>query len=386
MRLLDAIAVVGVVVLYVLAVGRLVGLPYVLVAVDGHSMEPTLHFGDLALLRRVENPLALRPGDIVLVCGGWRSCILHRLVNITDGLVVTKGDANPYPDPPAPLENVRYVYVLRIPREAYLTPLAAYIVYRLYTLLSRLERGPGVSLEAVLALVLAVHAASLFAALALAPTPTARPDPFQQLRPLITLERAGVGVDGTAHIVLRIANFHKPVTVSVDGCLVGAAGLLSECRATAVATGDRVHVYAKPLSLGVYWRAYLEDVRSLRLRFNLTINSIVLRGDTSVTLAWRQPKAGIVEGALLLVNPNPAVNITFHVKVKLFKYKRSPTGVPFLASTETLEYNVTVGPGGSEKLKLPSGWSRASVWVTAPLPGGKTATILARTVVLEGGG
>jgi len=81
----------------------------------GDSMAPGLHPGDLAVVRRQPD---YRPGDIV----AYRSrsldiTILHRIVHIQDGRVVTRGDNNYWLDPDRPsAAELTGRLALRIPR------------------------------------------------------------------------------------------------------------------------------------------------------------------------------------------------------------------------------------------------------------------------------
>jgi len=62
------------------------------------SMEPTFAAGDMILIRRVEDPAALREGDVICYLTGEGVAVTHTIVQVTelDGQVryVTQGDAN----------------------------------------------------------------------------------------------------------------------------------------------------------------------------------------------------------------------------------------------------------------------------------------------------
>jgi len=68
--------------------------------VDGHSMLPTLEGGDLVVIQSV--PISdIRVGDIIVyngLCSASGLSVIHRVVNITYGGLITKGDNNQYPD------------------------------------------------------------------------------------------------------------------------------------------------------------------------------------------------------------------------------------------------------------------------------------------------
>jgi len=62
------------------------------------SMEPTFSTGDMILIRRVDDPAALRQGDVICYLTGEGVAVTHTIVQVTelDGQVryVTQGDAN----------------------------------------------------------------------------------------------------------------------------------------------------------------------------------------------------------------------------------------------------------------------------------------------------
>ncbi len=68
-----------------------------LVVISG-SMEPTIGMGDIALIVRVRNLSDIRVGDVIAF---WNEnqIVVHRVIDIVRGGFITKGDANPSPDP-----------------------------------------------------------------------------------------------------------------------------------------------------------------------------------------------------------------------------------------------------------------------------------------------
>lgn len=75
------------------------GTEYPMAAVTSGSMWPTLHKGDMVILRGVDSPSDIQVGDIV----GFRQAdggfAIHRIVKIDGEQVTTKGDANTHEDP-----------------------------------------------------------------------------------------------------------------------------------------------------------------------------------------------------------------------------------------------------------------------------------------------
>ena len=78
----------------------------VVLEIQTDSMSPTLEPGDIIFCDRVEDPSALRKGDIITywtIIGGERVLNTHRIVEIYDGgdylIFQTKGDNLPLADP-----------------------------------------------------------------------------------------------------------------------------------------------------------------------------------------------------------------------------------------------------------------------------------------------
>ncbi len=67
------------------------------------SMEPTLHVDDLIIVT-ISDSYAV--GDIVVYQSG-NSLVVHRILEITDGMVTTQGDANNAPDAPVELSQIK---------------------------------------------------------------------------------------------------------------------------------------------------------------------------------------------------------------------------------------------------------------------------------------
>jgi len=77
---------------------------YPIAAVSSNSMEPVLEKGDLILIK------GARKGDIkigdIIVYKGENGFIIHRVIKIQEENLITKGDANIYPDLPVEYEKV----------------------------------------------------------------------------------------------------------------------------------------------------------------------------------------------------------------------------------------------------------------------------------------
>jgi signal peptidase I len=75
------------------------GTPYPMAAVTSNSMWPALHKGDMVLLKGVDKPEDLSPGDIIGFKQPDGGFAIHRIVKIDGNAITTKGDANKEADP-----------------------------------------------------------------------------------------------------------------------------------------------------------------------------------------------------------------------------------------------------------------------------------------------
>lgn len=75
--------------------------------VSGSSMLPFIGHNRDQVVVEACDPQTVRRGDIVLMKCPGEKYILHRVVRVQDGLLLTLGDGNLSYDPPVPLDCVR---------------------------------------------------------------------------------------------------------------------------------------------------------------------------------------------------------------------------------------------------------------------------------------
>lgn len=135
----------GVVLLVLIA---LILLDYITLAVvEGMSMEPTLQSGDLVIVVKRVSADDVKAGDVVVYRRGG-TLIIHRVVKIESGTLITKGDNNWLPDPPVSFQSVIGKVleigdgVFKVPLIGYLTLLARYSItsFTYFPVLGSLDR------------------------------------------------------------------------------------------------------------------------------------------------------------------------------------------------------------------------------------------------------
>ncbi len=123
---------------------RFLPVPVALMVIISSSMEPAIMPGDLVLIAG----RSFVVGDIIAWCSSPLYCVVHRVVDLSNELVVTMGDANPIPDHPVPLWAVKGKVIAVIPRWLWIplsiSPLVVYIALRwrrIYSMLIQIFPG-----------------------------------------------------------------------------------------------------------------------------------------------------------------------------------------------------------------------------------------------------
>ena len=94
-EILEIVAVIGVAYIFYFSIGIALGTSTPMFSVVSESMEPTLHVGDLVI---VKSEATYKERDIVVYMRGSMP-IIHRIIDVrSDGFII-KGDNNPVPDP-----------------------------------------------------------------------------------------------------------------------------------------------------------------------------------------------------------------------------------------------------------------------------------------------
>jgi signal peptidase len=121
MKKSDVVLMVFLVFSVFLFIASRLGASNFLVVLSG-SMEPTINMGDMVVTTPITSN-AIKIGDIVAFNDGKEFPITHRVINITEGGFITKGDANEDPDP-----MVRSSSSV-VGKIAFWVPFAGYLVY-----------------------------------------------------------------------------------------------------------------------------------------------------------------------------------------------------------------------------------------------------------------
>jgi len=272
---------------------RFLPIPLGVYTVVSGSMEPAIRVLDIAIAVGKD----YRIGDVVVWCTTYWYCVMHRVVNISEGYIVTKGDANPVPDSPMPSSLVKARVVLVVPRELWLPPVVVLMGFVLYS-----YRKVFASVLTPALVPLAMYIAVMGAAIVLVAPQTG----FSLEVPELYLSRAYVedrgytciavveylarGVELTGVTSLKVFN-RSVVPLHVSGTSIAFA-LPEDVALLAVAKGLKLNI----------------SVEAMLTRGGL------LKGLYQVVLAPPKPVVKAVNSSLIVENPScypVAFNITW---------------------------------------------------------------------------
>jgi len=285
-----------------LALGRLFWFPVALFLVTGGSMLPEYRTGDL-VVGVAAYAVDYSVGDVVVWFAAPTHGVIHRVANITDGYVVTKGDSNPLPDPPVPREWVKYVAVLRVPREAWVPVALALAGFHLWLRrreLTGLLRGweePGLRVAT------AVVAAFILLDIAVVLLTPVYWFSYRVVLEVPGVELARFSVENFTAAVLEYRVYHAEV-LWAGPCAVFAGGASYPC--------SYVWFSNATFIVGIPREAYLEAYRSsesfvagMAVSLNVTFDKGWLHGVYWYTFNWRLLAVEVANGSLRVYNPNP---------------------------------------------------------------------------------
>ena len=72
---------------------------YKIIRINGFSMEPTIHYGNIIVVREVFTQDELEVGDIITFTRDGAAFVTHRIYSMAGEKIVTKGDPNRSTDP-----------------------------------------------------------------------------------------------------------------------------------------------------------------------------------------------------------------------------------------------------------------------------------------------
>ncbi|MEM3467093.1 MAG: signal peptidase I [Candidatus Jordarchaeales archaeon] len=301
--------------LVLLALARFIDFPVSFFMVSGRSMEPTLLVGDIII--GVKGNYSV--GDIVIVEGVNRvNCIVHRAVNITGRIVVTKGDANPGPDKPISREYVLYKVVLTVPRLIWIPPFLAV----LFILIFRYLKGLLHRAEIGRTLLTVVLFFSIFDILTMTMIPIFHVHQTIDVnRPSIVLRSTSVSED-YRFFKAFYGDVHMLELVRIENVKINATG--REFTPAQCFFENNTLVVSIPLEVyeAIYANSY-STASCFWVHCKILFDKVSLIGQYPVTFSWRKIDLKAVNSSIVVFNPNP---VAFNTSFEIQYYDRDEDG------------------------------------------------------------
>jgi signal peptidase I len=321
--------------------------------VVGHSMYPSLKQGDLVIGASTSLD-KYKTGDIVIYCRTANYCIIHRVLNMSDGTVITKGDFNPIPDPPVSSNDVKYKVILSVPAPLWITLLFAVSALS-YLNVKNLRSSlfsPFV-LESILYIfVLAVLVLSFVIAIVQYP---GRADEIQV--PGATLRSIELSPDRSTAIIRY--NLNDLELRSIESCNAGAGGITYQC------TGSLYNDSTMFINIpsGLYQSMFDSGETYFRLNLTLSLDKCTLIGSYPLTIDWKPPNLSIENSTILVIeNRNPVplqiINSTVYYMNATAYY-----GSPLLVETLHIINSTVLPPMGKLSKSIQAKYDYAYVEV-----------------------
>ncbi|MGQ9691527.1 MAG: signal peptidase I [Thermoproteota archaeon] len=289
-----------------LALARFIDFPVSMFMVAGRSMEPTLYMGDLVFSFKGDYIV----GDIVIVEGVNRvNCIIHRVVDMTERYVTTKGDANPGPDNPIDKNSVLYKVVFVVSRLLWLPPVLAVSLFLGYRYLKSLLHGAEVGRT----LITLVTFFSILDIAFMALIPIFHVHQSIPLnKPSIQLKSISLSSDfkffRAVYGSINLLNF-----VKVDEVTVSAAGKIFTPESFSMEEDTLVVSVPQEVYETLY--ANSSDTSSFWVYCTLVFDKATLHGYYPVTFSWRRFDVNVVNDTMVVSNPNPVpINASFEIQ------------------------------------------------------------------------
>jgi len=331
-RLFDIATYIVLGLIALLFLGRFLWLPVSLFIVSGRSMEPTLHIGDLVVGVRREP----RIGDIVVYCVSRSRiyCVVHRLIGFDEhGSPITKGDANPAPDPPMARE-ILYIVTLAIPRYLWIPPmvllLGFYAAMKAREYLERERLGAAkTSLEILTIGILIIWFAAYIVVALSAPRQPLLPESLFP-KPSVALVRAVYSNNySSLEIILRPTGVKLLAVSGVCSAYTSSGRLLATFPGTI--RGNTVVITLPPQ----FWRELLNSSRDVttyyRIRCLIALDKGYLHLSLPMHFTWRLLDIKVLEnqGLFTIANPNP---VPINTSYSLITYTKDRFGRTALLS------------------------------------------------------
>jgi|YelNatPaOPRAMG01_1025707.scaffolds.fasta_scaffold04349_2 signal peptidase I len=289
-----------------LALARFIDFPLSMSMVAGKSMEPHLLVGDLVLSVKGNYDV----GDVVVIGGVNKiNCIVHRIVNMTEEYVVTKGDANPGPDGPIGRDHVLYKVIYVIPRLLWIPPLLAVLLFIGFRYLKELIQGAEVG-RTLITVVLFFSILDLVY-MSLIPIYHVHQQ-IELKKPNVQLRSISIS-DDFRFFTAVYTNVEVLRFIRVNWAAINAAG--REFIPENVSIDGDALVVGIPNEVYEALYANSSGASSFWVYCDIALDKGNLYGYYPITFSWRKLEVNVVNNTVLIFNPNPvSLNASFEIQ------------------------------------------------------------------------
>lgn len=278
-----------------LIIGRFFSFPMAIFIINGNSMLPTLKPGDIVFTVQSD----YKEGDIVVWFYNLFQGVVHRVAGINSTYVITKGDNNPFEDPPVPKSWIKYKVILIINREIWLSVLSIILIFMAYRYLKRssikIKRKklnfPLISLTFFIILDL------IFISFIVIPPGYSE---IQQFNPNVELLDISLSSDGnniTVHYYLT-----NTILSNINYCTLQSYNISSNT--TCIIKDSNLIAYVPKEIYSITYNLSNSTISKILLFVNISLSFGYLIGNYSIYLNWKKLEVNVKKNLIEIYNPN----------------------------------------------------------------------------------
>jgi signal peptidase I len=260
-------------------------------------MYPVIKKGDMIIYAN----LPIRKGDIILYCKNPSFCVSHRVIDVKNNVVITKGDNNPSPDPPVPLKEVKGKVVGIIPVYIWIPLLAVVLAPDFVSYIKKREHYVVVtSITAVVFILLFFFIPSTYST------------PPRVEYPVVYLSRA-VFDSNTCNIILSF-------TGGLHTNIVSGRYYINGEQVRSITIFNDTVILTPPLS--IISRGFEEKGYIIVNGITTFESGTVVNGTYKVLITGKPIDVKLVNETLIISNPNCfPINVTIYMKGNITTHK-----------------------------------------------------------------
>jgi signal peptidase I len=319
------ITYIVIILIAILFLGKVLHLPIAFMLIVGRSMEPRYRVGDLVV--GVATYLkSFGIGDVVVWCRDFlrTACVVHRVIDVSEGYIVTKGDANPGPDSPVPSLWVSYVVVSYVPLYLWF-PLIGLVIF-LAGYASYIESEKRLYIQTGFVAIAIIASYIAINAFILGFTYIDNSPPFYSI-PRVDLLASYLDIVNRVYVIMLNTSEYR---------FINAACSLSEGVSTNVSTAINGSIARLSIGIPSQFFSYLwnkssakgvsflpSPPASVQESFDVSCTTIfdkaMLSGRYVAVFSWREPIVRSFNDTLIVENHNP---VSMILRIELFSIAR----------------------------------------------------------------